>query len=166
MTYNNLNSTFVFCTYYYKAANQHKLCSGSTMNLLHICSYYGHQAERAALLYNLLPLVVGSVCLDATDILFTHMLMAKASHKPSFAKVYSSYGVGRKMIAMNSITIYHRTIQAGDLWIIIKFSPAGCNFRHQYFQLKRHWDMALPCLHIIKKSIDKINRSTFKEVVL
>lgn len=71
----------------------------------------------------MLPLVAGSISLDVTSNLFAHMLVAKASHKASLANgaykstssdvtkdVYNPLiGVGRKQIAMNDITIYHRT---------------------------------------------------------
>lgn len=120
--------------------------------------------STSAPLCNMLLIVAGSFCLDATSTLSTHMLMTKASTWPILsmgptegtasdvtkdAEIYSSYRGGQEMDSYEKHLIYPRTIQAGAMWIIIKFFPAGFNFRRQYFQLKWHWDMALSCIYII-----------------
>ena len=162
----NNNKWFISCMHHIKAASQFKLCSWLSSNLPLMTFHSGHQDKRAAPLHNML-LVSGSICLDATHILLTHMLPDNADYKVSHASgTYKGalqvmwqrtqmcippVGVGGKCRAMNNVIIYHRTIQAEDMWIIIKIFSAGCNFKHQYLQLKPHWDMALSCLHIIKK---------------
>lgn len=118
---------------------QVKLCSRSTTNLRHISSHSEYQDERADPLYNMLLLVAGSFCLDAAYILFAHVLMAKASHKADIpngayrrhckwcdkgSKCVFLLGVERNQRAMINITIYHRTIQVGDMRNIIKNLPS------------------------------------------
>ena len=163
----NNNNKRSSCMYHIKATSQFKLCSWFSSNLRLVTFHSGRQDKKAAPLHDML-LISGGICLDATYILLTHILMDNANYMVSHASgtykgalqmmwkrhrcIFPPVGVGRKCRAMNNITIYHRTIQAEDMWIIIKIFSAGCNFKHQYFQLKPHWDMTLSCLHIIKNT--------------